>query len=206
MKKRLITILASILLISACGPAPEPTMSAAEVQGTAVAAAWTMVAETQAAIPTATPAPPTETPSPPPPPTNTSAALEIPTQSLVIPTQPVAAQPTPTTGSSANECDKPLASSPAGPTSPIKIVNETKAPVNVSLWLDKTVFGECGYRGYSIPRNNSISIDFPQGNIYGYAWILEPVNTTVSGGPWRPNNTDKWVIQISENGMKMVGP
>ena len=54
MKKLLTIMLASILLLSACGPEPEPTMSAEEVQGTAVAAAWTMVAETQAAIPTAT--------------------------------------------------------------------------------------------------------------------------------------------------------
>lgn len=199
MKKLLITILGSILLISACGPEPAPTMSPEEVQGTAVAAAWTMVAETQAAIPTATPVPPTETPPQTSLPTNTTVPL-------VIATQPLAVQPTATTASSANECDKPLSSSAAGPTSPIKIINETKAPVNVSLYLDKTVFGECGFRGYSIPKNNSISIDFPQGNIFGYAWILEPINKTVSGGPWRPNNTDKWELRISESGMKFVGP
>jgi hypothetical protein len=199
MKKLLIITLASILLLSACGPEPEPTMSAADVQGTAVAAAWTMVAETQAAIPTATPIPPTETPSPTLMPTNTVAPL-------VLPSQPAAVQPTPTTASSASECDKPLASNPDGPTAPIKIINQTKAAVNVSLWLEKTVFGECGYRGYSIPKNNSISIEFPQGNIYGYAWLLEPINKTVSGGPWRPNNTDKWELLISETGIKFVGP
>lgn len=202
-----------MVLISACGPEPVPTMSAADVQGSAVAAAWTLVAETQAAIPTATPVPPTETASPTPPPTNTTAPLIIPTQSqgaatqsFGVVTQPVAAQPTATAASNANDCNKPLASNPDGPTSPIKIINETKAPMNVSLWLEKTAFGECGYRGYSIPKNNSISIDFPQGNIYGYAWILEPINKTVSGGPWRPNNTDKWEIRISEGGMKFVGP
>jgi hypothetical protein len=206
MKKLLILLLTFTFLISACGPEPEPTMSAEEVQGTAMAAAMTMVAETQAAIPTATPVPPTDTASPTPPPTNTTAPLVIPTQSLGVGTQPVAAQPTATTASNANECDKPLASDPDGPRSPIKIINETKAPVNVSLWLEKTPFGECGYRGYSIPRNNSIDIEFPQGNIYGYTWILAPVNSTVSGGPWRPNNTDKWVIRITEDGMKFHGP
>jgi hypothetical protein len=164
----------------------------------------TMVAETQAAIPTATPVPPTNTPEPTFTATNTVAPLDVSTQSLEIATQPVAVQATATT--SANDCDKPLASAPAGPHSPIKIINQTKAAVNVSLWVDKTDFGECGYRGYSIPKNNSISIQFPQGNIYGYAWILEPVNGTVSGGPWRPNNTDKWEIYITESGMKMVGP
>jgi len=203
MKKILFILLATTLILTACGPEPVPTASLEEIQGTAVAAAMTMVAETQAAIPTATPVPPTNTPEPTALPTNTVAPLDIPTQALGIPTQPVAAQPTAT---SVSDCDKPLASDPAGPRAPIKIVNQTKAPVNISLWLDKTPFGECGYRGYSVPKNNSISIEFPQGNIYGYAWILEPVNTTVSGGPWRPNNTDKWELQISENGIKFVGP
>lgn len=199
MKKLFILTFASILLLSACGPAPEPTMSPEEVQGTAVAAAWTMVAQTQAAIPTATPVPPTEPPTPTPLPTNTVQPLELPTQELVV-------QPTNTTAASADECDKFLQPSAAGPTAPIKIINQTKAPLNLSLYLAKTPFGECGYRGYSVPKNGSISIEFPQGSIYGYAWILEPVNTTVSGGPWNPNNTDKWELYINENNMKMVGP
>ena len=199
MKKLITILLASIFLLSACGPEPEPTMSAADVQGTAVAAAWTMVAETQAAIPTATPIPPTETPLPTALPTNTIAPLEFQPKPLVV-------QPTATTASSANECDKPLRSDPPGPHAPILIINETKAPINVSLYLEKTVFGECGYRGYSIPKKGEIRIDFPQGVIYGYAWILEPINTMVSGGPWKPNNTDKWVIQVNEHVMKMVGP
>ncbi len=199
MKKLLILTLASILFLSACGAPAEPTMSADDIQGTAVAAAMTMVAQTQAAIPTATPIPPTETLAPTPIPTNT-----IPPQEL--PTQPLVAQPTATTASSADECNKFLTTSAAGPTAPIKIINETKAPMNVSLYLDKTPFGECGYRGYSIPKRGSVNIEFPQGVIYAYAWILEPVNTTVSGGPWKPNNTDKWEIYINENNMKMVGP
>ncbi len=199
MKKLLILTLAGILFLSACGAPAEPTMSADDIQGTAVAAAMTMVAQTQAAIPTATPIPPTETLAPTPIPTNT-----IPPQEL--PTQPLVAQPTATTASSADECNKFLTTSAAGPTAPIKIINETKAPMNVSLYLDKTPFGECGYRGYSIPKRGSVNIEFPQGVIYAYAWILEPVNTTVSGGPWKPNNTDKWEIYINENNMKMVGP
>ena len=148
MKKLLITLLGSILLISACGPEPVPTMSAEDVQGTAVAAAWTMVAETQAAIPTNTPVPPTETPSPTALPTNTTVPL-------VVATLPLAAEPTATTASSVDECNKLLQSSAAGPTAPIKIINETKAPINLSLFLNKTVFGECGYRSYSVPRNGS---------------------------------------------------
>jgi hypothetical protein len=201
MKKLLIITLASVLFLSACGPEPEPTMSVEDIQGTAVAAAFTMIAETQAAIPTATSIPPTNTPLPTPLPTNTLPPLDLPT-----PTQLAVVQPTNTTSSSGDDCDKFLSGDAAGPTAPIKLINETKAPMNVSLYLEKTPFGECGYRGYSIPKNGSVLIDFPQGVIYGYTWILEPVNTTVSGGPWQPNNPDKWEIYINENIMKMVGP
>jgi hypothetical protein len=61
MKYAWIIFAIAALVITACGPAPEPTMSPEDVQGTAMAGAMTMVAETQAAIPTATPIPPTET-------------------------------------------------------------------------------------------------------------------------------------------------
>ena len=87
MKKLFILTLASILFLSACGTPAEPTISAEEVQGTAVAAAMTMVAQTQAAIPTATPIPPTDTPAPTPLPTNTIPPLELPTQPLVLSSQ-----------------------------------------------------------------------------------------------------------------------
>ena len=79
MKK--LTVLFSVLAISAlitgCGggePAV-PTLSVADVQSTAVSAAFTIVAETQAAIPTNTPLPPTETPTSTPAATNTPVPL-----------------------------------------------------------------------------------------------------------------------------------
>ena len=143
MKKNiLVLLLLSTLLLSACGAQPEPTMSVEDIQGTAVAAAFTMIAETEAAIPTATPVPPTNTPAPTPIPTDTIAPVIVPTQVL---------QPTAESASSADECNKYLRTDADGPTSPIKIINQTKAPLNLSLYLAKTPFGECGYRGYSIP-------------------------------------------------------
>ena len=198
MKKNiLVLLLLSTLLLSACGAQPEPTMSVENIQGTAVAAAFTMIAETEAAIPTATPVPPTNTPAPTPIPTDTIAPVIVPTQVL---------QPTAESASSADECNKYLRTDADGPTSPIKIINETKAPLNLSLYLAKTPFGECGYRGYSIPKKGSITIEFPQGSVYAYAWILAPINKTVSGGPYTPNNPDKWELYIRENSMKFVGP
>src|SRR5574341_2099696 len=64
------------ILVSACGATPAvPTINAVDVQNTAVAVALTLVAQTQAAIPTSTPLPATETPTETPPPTDTPQAL-----------------------------------------------------------------------------------------------------------------------------------
>ncbi|MBK7449894.1 MAG: hypothetical protein IPJ47_10865 [Anaerolineales bacterium] len=66
IKKIIPTMALLAVLVVACGGQPaEPTLAPEEVQGTAIAAAFTMVAETQAAVPTNTPLPPTETPAPP---------------------------------------------------------------------------------------------------------------------------------------------
>jgi hypothetical protein len=131
MKKLVTLMFASLFLLSACGPEPEPTMSAAEVQGTAVAAAWTMVAETQAAIPTATLIPPTDTPIPTLPPTATP---------ILLPTQPISVLPTDTqTAASGDICQDlkhVIPAEAAGPKTTIKIVNEHKVPVTISLYLN----------------------------------------------------------------------
>src|SRR5574342_427676 len=77
------------LIISACGTAQAtPTVNMNDLQNTAVAAAFTLVAETEAAIPTATqPALPTAT------------VMKLPDftlTALVLPTSDVTASPTPT--------------------------------------------------------------------------------------------------------------
>jgi hypothetical protein len=119
MTKKLLPILAALaIFLAACGPQGTPTLSPEEVQGTAVAAAWTMVAMTQEAIPTNTPVPPTETPSPTPLPTFTP--LPLPTQELVVPTATTAS-------SSGGNCNGPINMGEAGPTSRVRIENETAA-------------------------------------------------------------------------------
>ncbi|NJC95602.1 MAG: hypothetical protein FIB03_04565, partial [Anaerolineae bacterium] len=60
-------ILVITLIVSACGaPQSTPTIDPVDLQSTVAAAAFTVLAETQAAIPTATPLPPTATPTNPP--------------------------------------------------------------------------------------------------------------------------------------------
>ena len=122
LKKILPIILALTVLLTACAPEGTPTMAPEDIQGTAVSAAWTVVAMTQAAIPTATPLPPTETPSPTPLPTFTAEPLNIPTleplEPLILPTATSAP-------SDPNNCLKPLNVAEAGPTTPMRIENES---------------------------------------------------------------------------------
>ena len=138
------TFIAAItMIISACGAEPVPTMSAVDVQLTAVAAAFTVVAQTQEAIPTATPLPPTETASATPLPTNTSASL---------PTLQATFTPAPVNNAGGDPCaTRVLSWSPKGRPTTIRIVNTTKAAVTVSVYLNETLdHNECGYRSYSL--------------------------------------------------------
>ena len=132
MKK--LTILFSILaisgLVAGCGggePAA-PTMSVADVQSTAVSAAFTIVAETQAAIPTNTPLPPTETPTSTPAATNTSVPL--PTLEATLTNTPAS--------SGGDYCATRVLGKPLGKNTTIKIENMTKSRVAVSLYLNET--------------------------------------------------------------------
>src|SRR5215213_9276453 len=76
MKRNILIIgVVFILLASACAPQGTPTADPVDVQHTAEAAALTMVAETQAAVPTSTPIPPTETAAPTLPPSSTPLPL-----------------------------------------------------------------------------------------------------------------------------------
>src|SRR6188474_2435300 len=140
--KTLLAIMLVATFVSACGaePAP-PTVAAVDVQNTAVAGAFTLVAQTQAAIPTATPLPPTETPTQTPLPTNTALALP---QTQVATFTPAAAANT----AGGDPClTRILSESPKGQPAKIRIVNTTKVAVTVSVYLNETAdHFECGYR------------------------------------------------------------
>jgi hypothetical protein len=198
-------IAAITVIISACGAPAAPTMSAADVQLTAVAAAFTIVAETQAAIPTATPLPPTETASPTLLPTNTPVSLPT-LQGTVQATF----TPAPVSNAGGDPCaTRVLSWSPNGRATTIRIVNKTKAPVNISLYLNETQdHNECGYRSYSLAKLNDVVItDLVQGCYDLWAWSTDP-NTSfrVASGTSCINNPDKWTFEISESNLKFVGP
>jgi len=202
LKKILPILLALSVLLAACAPQAAPTMAPADVQNTAVSAAWTMVKATQDANPTATPLPPTETPSPTPMPTFTlQPVLTIPTLQLVLPTATAAA-------SDPNNCLKSLNMGEAGPMKNIRIENENKSQVNLSLNLYKpNPFGQCGSISYAIKGNEKRKVGIPTGYWYAYSWVLNPPSTGSVSFYIGPSASDDLLrIVIKKDVIAWVGP
>lgn len=175
MKSRLFTIgLILSLFLVACGAEQPPTLTSADVGATAQSAAFTMVAQTQQALPTDTPIPPTETPTATPLPTETATAT--PTIDPLLPTATFTLDPN-ATAISQNNCDKVLAEWQV-PTIKIIVENETqpKGTITLGLYVE-TALGECGY----IPVYGN-SASGPEGYYSAFAWVSGKKNFTVSGG------------------------
>ena len=198
--RTLTLIIALTTIISACGAEPAPTANPIDIQNTAVAAALTIIAQTQAAIPTATPVPPTETPTQTPLPTNTPLAL--PTLDASPTVAPAA------NNSDVDPCATRVLGSPKGKDTRIRIDNTTKVPITISLYLNLTEGqGECGYRAYNIPKSGYIVIDdLVQGCYNIWAWSDDPKGRFNSGGYGCINNTDKWTFEVNTATVKLIGP
>ena len=209
MKRTLIVTLitAVAMVLSACGsqtPA-EPTVSAQDIQSTAVAAAFTIVAETQAAIPTNTPVPPTDTPVPTPLPTDTPVPSPTLESALVIPT--FTSVPTTASNTGGDPCNKALQSPVTGDLTKIRLKNETKGSLVISLYLNLTAFGECGYRGYNLGPNESTTItDLPTGCYNVSVFVTEPNKSSKSFGYGCINNTDLWEFKIFAENTILTSP
>jgi hypothetical protein len=196
MKRILISFAIVAIMLTACGPTPEPTMSPADVQGTAMAAAMSMVAETQAAIPTATPIPPTEAPTATPFPTNTAPPLSLasPTQSIGI--QPINPLPTNTTAPSvgaSDPCNQPLTSWD-GESANLRLVNNSKPKGHVVIALGfTTTLGQCGIISASFDGTASVRV--PIGSFWASAFIDGKQDFKSFGGDTirGPGNYSLWV-------------
>lgn len=196
-----LLVLASLVL-SACGAPAAPTMNPVDVQSTAQAAAMTMVAETQAAVPTATPLPPTETPTETPLPTETPVTL--PTLAVTL---TATAAPVSNSDSGTDPCaNRVLSHSPRGKATVIRIANATKVTVNVSLYLNETeAHGECGYRAYTLTKNNDVVItDLVYGCYSLWAWSDDPKDKFGASGGGCINNSDKWTFEIVSGKIKFI--
>jgi hypothetical protein len=181
----IITALLTVLL-GGCAPQTAPTIDPAEVQASAVAAAGTMIAQTQAAIP------PTPVPSSTPQPSPTS---------IPLPAFPTSAFPT--TAATANSgtgdpCSAPLPSNPPGPKANLALFNKSSAQANISIYVSKTKFGQCGYRGYALAKGDSATIsDIPLSCYSVYAFINDPKKPTHSAGSGCWNNPDRLYIVVT---------
>ena len=181
MKKNLWIIIAILsLLVSSCGAVATPTANPVDVQNTAVAAAFTMVAETQAAIPSATPLPPTDAPTLTPLPTET--LLPSPTLDPLVasPTNIPTFTPAGSTSSSnpsGDLCNQPLTKW-EGPSASLTVSNETKPKGDIVLSLYVvTELGECGYLYVY-----SDSLSGPVGQYSAGAFVNGKKNFKVFGG------------------------
>jgi hypothetical protein len=197
-------ILLLALSVSACGAQPVPTINAADVQHTAEAAAFTMVAQTMAAIPTATPLPPTEIPTQTPLPTDTPVAL--PTLDITLTPAPVGDAPA--GGATVDPCSNRVLSGPQGRETIIRIVNTTKQAIRVSMYLNETAGqGACGWRSFDLAKNNDIVFtDLVQGCYNIYAWTVDSTNAFRSSGGGCINNPDKWTFEVSATMIKNTSP
>lgn len=200
MTKHISLILLISFLVSACGAQATPTIDPNDVQATALAAAFTVVAQTQAAIPTNTPIPPTDTPTATPQPTETPVVLF--TETLLA-TFTATAQ----VSSGGDPCNAPLKSNPAGHPTKIKLANKTKAPITASLYLNITPFGECGFRGYNIGGNDALTItDLPTGCYNVSVFVNDPNKPTKAFGYGCINNPDLWTFEVYAEFVKFIGP
>jgi len=155
MKKvfSLVVTLTIVMALAACGPAPAPTLNATDMQSTAVVAAFTILAMTQAAIPTETPVPPT--PVPPTPTTEPATLVALPTIALetpvIAPANNSNASPTP-------DCYQPAPPTKdlKGTTVQIKLVNKSDGPVNLSMGMyAPNEQGECYTFQFGISKKGS---------------------------------------------------
>ena len=201
--KRFLTLTVLIIItmfINACGAAATPTTSVADIQNTAVVMASTIIAETQAAIPTSTPLPPTEI----------STATPLPTDTpFLLPTSETIVTLVPTSNSGGGDpcANRVLSASPNGLPTKIQIANTTKVAVQVSLYLNETAaHGECGYRAYSLAPNQDVVItNLIQGCYNLWAWSSNPkLHFNVASGTSCINNPDKWTFQISASTIKFM--
>ncbi len=170
MKKVLFILGLVSLVLASCSGGGEspPIISAEDVEQTALADARTMVAGTQAAMPTNTPIP-TETTVPPSPvPTETlipSPVVPLPTNIQSTPTG-FASQPSPTSAASTGGC-YPMQEWGVD-SAKINVYNQTKGVVTISVNVT-LANGECGSFSLRFEKANSMTV--PVGCAWVWAWV-----------------------------------
>ena len=100
-----------------------------------------------------------------------------------------------------------MAASPDGKKTSVKITNETKGPVTLSLWLYKTVFGECGWSSYNIGGHQSTTVTLPQGCYFGAALINDPQKPSKAfGDQMCMDSSDQWAMLVGSEVIRVTPP
>lgn len=203
MKKAILILAVLSLFIGACSAAaptaePTPTLSGDNIQETAVAMAWTMAAETVAAMPTATftPLPPTATFTP------AFTATPVATATPLVTNTPL---PTAT-----SEEEIKMLYSWDGASTSFVISNDTKATASVSIYLvegtnPRGYYGNLA--GVYLNKKQSTRITAPHVGTYCFwAWMTSKDRNWSVDGCMGVSNPDKNEVHLTEQGIKFVGP
>jgi len=191
----LAQMLVITLIISACSAQATPTISLNDLQSTAVAAAFTLVAETQAAIPTITQLPPTATVTNIPTPTNTF--LPLPTKGPEATANPADRDPC---------INQKLPDTLTGNPIKIRVDNPTKAAITLTVYLQSgNPQDVCGYRAYILNAGDSLVVnDLVEGCYSLWAWNPDPKSYfMVTNGTSCLNGSSNWTFDISKNGISL---
>ena len=163
MKKKILSIISTLILFSlaSCGTASTPTISPANMANTAVALAWTEVAQTQTALPTAT-----ASPIPPTPTLTFTPFPAFPTSPL----QPLGIAPTAT--SSVDLCNEPIPNPAHGAKTKVKFVNESNGVAQLSFGMTKkNEYGECGTYNFTLREGEKATEEDLTCCYWAIAWI-----------------------------------
>ncbi len=200
MKNLIFIVALFALMLSACGAPAAPTLDPVLVQASAMAAANTMIAMTQAAIPTSTPVPPA---------TDTPQVLPSPTLDLLA-GFPTAGLPTATAGAGTETCVHPLDMNSAGPKHTTVIRNESGGTINISLNLWKiNSFGQCGAISFAnMGKNSTEEVGLPTGYWFAYAWAtIKSKQVTMQGNFYvQPAQFDKLELCVRPEGIIVYKP
>src|SRR5262245_2688718 len=197
----LMQALTITLIISACGAQATPFVNAIDIQNTMVSDVGTMLAETQAAIPTDTP-----TPLPP-----TATVTNTPVATAMLPAIPTAgavftAIPTQISGSGDPCINQVMPAELKGEPIKIRIDNPTEATLMLSVNLQQSgPQSQCGYRGYTLAPGESLVInDLVEGCYTLWAWNPDPAAYfIVTNGTSCLDSSSSWTFDISPNSLRL---